>query len=249
MQPTCKHVPPRNGSFSTTTVFSPSSPARIAATYPPGPLPIIATSYFATLSLPSAGPRCRVRNLSRAHFAPGFDFRSRTSLRPPAHAGGCRSAPFYPSQSGGVPANFEFAAVVRRSKSGFAQIPVCLSLYGTLNLARKTRPGRQFSPNSAARALQAKPGQIYHFDNRMYYYLSGIDISLFAIGFTSSHITCPLIPGRIVRPRGQRTEAFHGHASSGTLALHQSKLRLHLSLLNWEVRRTERTLAAPAVPS
>ena len=30
-------------------VFSPSSPARIAATYPPGPLPIIATSYLATL--------------------------------------------------------------------------------------------------------------------------------------------------------------------------------------------------------
>src|SRR5229473_4578962 len=57
MQPTCRHVPPRNGSFSTTTVFRPSSPARIAATYPPGPLPIIATSYFATRSLPSAGAR------------------------------------------------------------------------------------------------------------------------------------------------------------------------------------------------
>src|SRR6267378_2571469 len=57
MHPTCKQVPPRNGSFSTTTVFSPSSPARIAATYPPGPLPIIATSYFATRSLPSTGAR------------------------------------------------------------------------------------------------------------------------------------------------------------------------------------------------
>src|SRR5690349_15631380 len=57
MQPTCRHVPPRKGSFSTTTVFNPSSPARIAATYPPGPLPIIATSYFATRSLPSAGAR------------------------------------------------------------------------------------------------------------------------------------------------------------------------------------------------
>src|SRR6266849_10787047 len=57
MQPTCRHVPPRYGSFSTTTVFKPSSPARIAATYPPGPLPIIATSYFATRSLPSAGAR------------------------------------------------------------------------------------------------------------------------------------------------------------------------------------------------
>src|SRR6266853_4804725 len=57
MQPTCRQVPPRYGSFSTTTVFNPSSPARIAATYPPGPLPIIATSYFATRSLPSAGAR------------------------------------------------------------------------------------------------------------------------------------------------------------------------------------------------
>src|SRR3979490_250912 len=57
MHPTCKQVPPRKGSFSTTTVFSPSSPARIAATYPPGPLPIIATSYFATRSLPSAEAR------------------------------------------------------------------------------------------------------------------------------------------------------------------------------------------------
>src|SRR5215472_8640123 len=56
MQPTCKQVPPRKGSFSTTMVFSPSSPARIAATYPPGPLPIIATSYLATRSLPSVGP-------------------------------------------------------------------------------------------------------------------------------------------------------------------------------------------------
>src|SRR5882762_2910927 len=57
MHPTCRQVPPRKGSFSTTTVFSPSSPARIAATYPPGPLPIIATSYFATRSLPSTGAR------------------------------------------------------------------------------------------------------------------------------------------------------------------------------------------------
>src|SRR6267143_6126206 len=57
MHPTCRQVPPRKGSFSTTTVFSPSSPARIAATYPPGPLPIIATSYFATRSLPSTEAR------------------------------------------------------------------------------------------------------------------------------------------------------------------------------------------------
>src|SRR6266852_2289110 len=57
MHPTCRQVPPRKGSFSTTTVFSPSSPARIAATYPPGPLPILATSYFATRSLPSTEAR------------------------------------------------------------------------------------------------------------------------------------------------------------------------------------------------
>ena len=36
MQPTCRHVPPRNGSFSMTAVFSPHCEARIAATYPPG---------------------------------------------------------------------------------------------------------------------------------------------------------------------------------------------------------------------
>src|SRR5262249_46535824 len=65
MQPTCRQVPPRYGSFSTTIVFNPNSPARMAATYPPGPLPIIATSYFATLNLPSAGTRRRVRNPSR----------------------------------------------------------------------------------------------------------------------------------------------------------------------------------------
>src|SRR5580698_4463543 len=54
MRPTCRQVPPRYGTFSTTIVFNPSSPARIAATYPPGPLPIIATSYLATRNLPSA---------------------------------------------------------------------------------------------------------------------------------------------------------------------------------------------------
>src|SRR5579863_6053584 len=66
MQPTCKHVPPRKGSFSMTIVFSPSSPARIAAIYPPGPLPIIATSYLATRTLLHAA-----RNLyCRLYFVP-----------------------------------------------------------------------------------------------------------------------------------------------------------------------------------
>src|SRR6266852_6231931 len=57
MHPPCKQVPPRQGSFTPTPVVRPSSPAPIAATYPPGPLPIIATSYFATRSLPSAGAK------------------------------------------------------------------------------------------------------------------------------------------------------------------------------------------------
>src|SRR5215471_1708231 len=61
MHPTCRQVPPKNGSFSTTTVFSPNSPARIAATYPPGPLPMIATSYFATRTLPFLEPRRKFR--------------------------------------------------------------------------------------------------------------------------------------------------------------------------------------------
>src|ERR1700691_5270009 len=52
MQPTCRQVPPRNGSFSTTAVFSPHWLARIAATYPPGPLPIITRSYLAKPVLP-----------------------------------------------------------------------------------------------------------------------------------------------------------------------------------------------------
>src|SRR5271156_868190 len=47
MQPTCRQVPPRNGSFSTTATFNPHCAARIAATYPPGPLPITTKSYLA----------------------------------------------------------------------------------------------------------------------------------------------------------------------------------------------------------
>src|SRR3989338_5457813 len=44
MQPLFKQVPPRL-SFSMRTVFSPACAARMAAIYPPGPAPIIATSY------------------------------------------------------------------------------------------------------------------------------------------------------------------------------------------------------------
>src|SRR5438093_9293549 len=44
MQPRRRQVPPYRASFSITAVFKPSWPARIAATYPPGPVPMIATS-------------------------------------------------------------------------------------------------------------------------------------------------------------------------------------------------------------
>src|SRR5215470_3668432 len=89
MQPTCRQVPPRKGSFSTTTVFSPSSPARMAATYPPGPLPIIATSYFATLNLLRPEP---VRRLAAAHFALSLVFGLGLLCGCPLHSGGCRAA-------------------------------------------------------------------------------------------------------------------------------------------------------------
>src|SRR5690349_1556972 len=108
MQPTCKHVPPRKGSFSTTTVFSPSSPARIAATYPPGPLPIIATSYFATLNLPSVGGPLLGLAPPPRRLAPGQVFAlGRLCGRPPTLE---VTAPrrSYPCLSGGSPANFEF---------------------------------------------------------------------------------------------------------------------------------------------
>src|SRR5258708_2992631 len=44
MQPMLRQVPPRYLSFSTMAVFSPSCAARIAATYPPGPEPLLTTS-------------------------------------------------------------------------------------------------------------------------------------------------------------------------------------------------------------
>src|SRR5665213_3679805 len=44
MQPTFTQVPPSVLSRSTHTVLSPSCAARIAATYPPGPPPMISTS-------------------------------------------------------------------------------------------------------------------------------------------------------------------------------------------------------------
>src|SRR5271155_3296588 len=60
MQPTCRQVPPRKGSFSTTATFRPHCAARMAATYPPGPLPMITTSYLAKPVLPQK--LCCARN-------------------------------------------------------------------------------------------------------------------------------------------------------------------------------------------
>src|SRR5262249_14266542 len=108
MQPTCRQVPPRYGSFSTTIVFSPSSPARIAATYPPGPLPIIATSYFATLNLPSVGTHSWVRNYRRDRFARGLVFDSGIAVRSPGHFGGCCAQPPLPVPEGADATNSKF---------------------------------------------------------------------------------------------------------------------------------------------
>src|SRR5262245_94499 len=44
MQPMRRQVPPRSGSFSTQVTFRPSCAARMAATYPPGPEPIMTRS-------------------------------------------------------------------------------------------------------------------------------------------------------------------------------------------------------------
>src|ERR1700737_775888 len=46
MQPIFRQVPPSSLSFSIIAVFNPSCPARIAATYPPGPEPMMTTSNF-----------------------------------------------------------------------------------------------------------------------------------------------------------------------------------------------------------
>src|SRR6266478_3657253 len=44
IQPTCRQVPPRTLSFSMRAVFRPYWPARMAAVYPAGPLPMMAMS-------------------------------------------------------------------------------------------------------------------------------------------------------------------------------------------------------------
>src|SRR5439155_18946930 len=57
IQPMCRQVPPRAGHFSTRAVFSPSCAARMAATYPPGPLPMTVTSKLICDSATCASPR------------------------------------------------------------------------------------------------------------------------------------------------------------------------------------------------
>lgn len=46
IQPTFKQVPPNDPLFSTHATFKPNCPAFIAATYPPGPPPIITKSNY-----------------------------------------------------------------------------------------------------------------------------------------------------------------------------------------------------------
>src|SRR2546430_4510419 len=140
MQPTCRHVPPRNGSFSTTTVFSPSSPARIAATYPPGPLPIIATSYFATLNLPSVGgPSLSLAPPPRPLRA-RLGFRSRTSVLSPLTLEVTAPRCSYPCLSGRSPANFEFYQPrTFRANHACLNSPASLCPPGTLLFASRRR--------------------------------------------------------------------------------------------------------------
>src|SRR3954468_809475 len=62
MQPTFKQVPPNSLSFSTRAVFKPSWPERMAATYPPGPEPMITTSNFSILAF------CHSERSEESHY-------------------------------------------------------------------------------------------------------------------------------------------------------------------------------------
>src|SRR5580698_6668261 len=90
MQPTWRHVPPKNESFSTTATFRPHCAARIAATYPPGPLPITTRSYLANPVLPCSFQRSDepfdarwVRQDCGQHPTQTLDFNSRTEASQP----------------------------------------------------------------------------------------------------------------------------------------------------------------------
>jgi hypothetical protein len=63
MQPRSRQVPPQPmGSRSTTAVFRPICDARMAPTYPPGPLPITTRSNVSPL-LANPASLCCLRNL------------------------------------------------------------------------------------------------------------------------------------------------------------------------------------------
>src|SRR5215471_9407146 len=58
MQPMRRHVPPRSCSFSTQATFRPNCAARMAATYPPGPAPMMTRSCcFCSMSNFEQNPR------------------------------------------------------------------------------------------------------------------------------------------------------------------------------------------------
>src|SRR5262245_23217607 len=58
MHPMRRHVPPRSCSFSTQATFRPSCAARMAATYPPGPAPVMTRSCcFCSMSDFEQNPR------------------------------------------------------------------------------------------------------------------------------------------------------------------------------------------------
>src|SRR5258706_3453098 len=66
MQPTLRQVPPKVESFSTTAVFSPSCAARMAHTYPPGPVPMTMRSYATAIApSPICLPSCLLSSATR----------------------------------------------------------------------------------------------------------------------------------------------------------------------------------------
>src|SRR4030095_16160374 len=80
MQPTFRHVPPRN-SRSTQATFIPSCAARMAATYPPGPAPMTIRSNWLELA---AGLFVSVmgREILRAGVADAKDRQARRPAGP-----------------------------------------------------------------------------------------------------------------------------------------------------------------------
>ena len=92
MHPRSVQVPPTRGSFSTTSVLRPFWPARMAQTYPPGPLPMITRSYVATARLPPArgGAVGSARDLRCQPRRGGSPDSSRETAAIPAQSHCCR---------------------------------------------------------------------------------------------------------------------------------------------------------------